>query len=297
MSQSQYYCSLDYCKEFVKTEVPTGNTLSADDKRLLIAIRTVSRRIDSVFKSRRPLFQPYIESRKVVINGFNVNSRLGTLALPSWALYIYDTLVGVNGVQVDVEAYPNVNQPPFQIIRLTDPDDDWYSPCGLTDCTSPLQAEIPAIWGYHRDYDDSAWEPVDALAATIDDVVTSFTVANAAGADASGMTPRISAGDLLWMDNDSSDPEYMEVVSVNYSTNVVTVRRGVNGTGADAHSETVAVYRWNVEDPVKTAVARQAGLIYARRGAYTTMEVQGMSEVRYPPDWLREVVDMMQEYA
>jgi hypothetical protein len=92
-------------------------------------------------------------------------------------------------------------------------------------------------------------------------------------------------------------PEYLEVVSTHLSTNTVTVRRGMNGTAADGHSEDTPVYRWNVEDPVKTAVARQAGLMYARRGAYTTVEVQGMSEIRYPNDWLREVVDMLAEYA
>ena len=45
------------------------------------------------------------------------------------------------------------------------------------------------------------------------------------------------------------------------------------------------------------AVARQAALSYSRRGKYTTMEVVGMSEVRYPQDFLAEVQAMKQLYS
>jgi hypothetical protein len=301
VSQSQYYCSLDFAKELLNTTIASGNTLSAEDKRLLSAIRTVSRRVDNAFQSRRPLFQPYSEARHIFISPFRINRSLGTLDLRDWALAIDDTLVSVNGVQMDVEAYPDVQQPPFRQIRLTACDDDWYTPCGLDDCCSdPLQAEVPAVWGFHRDYLDSAWEAIDALAAQINDAVTTITVSDADGADASGMTPRISPGDLLRIDNTSGAPEFVEVVSANYTTNVITLRRGVNGTAADGHALAAVVYRWNVEEPIKTAVARQAGLMYARRGVYNTVEAGGSAgvvEIRFPNDWLRDAFAMMAEYA
>lgn len=295
MAQSAYYCSLHYCKEFLKTEIATGNSLSVDEKRLMQIIRTVSRRIDNLFSSRRPLFQPTNETRKQAISPYKINAALGTLETPGWLLDL-DGTVSVNGASVTVEEYPDANLPPFRQIRLTSADDDWYSVCTSASDDDPLQASIAGVWGFHRDYAE-AWEAVDALGATINAGATTFTVADADGADTYGMTPRISPGDLLRIDNDTGTAEYVEVVSVNYTTNTITARRGINGTTADGHSEDAVVYRWNVEEPVKTAVARQAGLVYARRGAYTTMETQGMSEVRYPADWLYEVMGMMQEYA
>jgi hypothetical protein len=50
-----------------------------------------------------------------------------------------------------------------------------------------------------------------------------------------------------------------------------------------------------VEEPVRDAVAKQSGLKYVRRGAYTTVEVQGMTEVRYPSDVMQEIWAVVQE--
>lgn len=296
MAQSLYYCSLAYGKDFLKTPIPTGNTLSDDDKRLLQIIRTVSRRIDNKLASKRPLFQPYVETRKQAVSPYKINAALGTLEAPGWLLDLNGS-VSVNGTTVTVEEYPDADMPPFRQIRLTDSDDDWYSVCPADSSDDdPAQVSIPGIWGFHRE-GTGAWEAVDALVGTINAGASAITVADADGADSYGMTPRISPGDLLRLDNTAGTAEYVEVISVNYTTNVVTIRRAVNGTSADGHAEEATVYRWNVEEPVKTAVARQAGLVYARRGAYTTMESQGMSEVRFPADWLYEVLGMMQDYA
>jgi hypothetical protein len=296
MPQSQYYCPLDECKDWLKTEVAPGNTLSVDDKRLLKASRAVSRRVDNTFAARRPLFQPYSETRLINVSPYLINQWLGTLALPGWLLDFDDTLVTVNGVSVDVEAYPDDAMPPFRQIRLTDCDGDWYAVCGLTCCSAPLQVSVPGIWGFHRE-GTGGWEAVDTLAAQINAGVTTLTVADVDGADASGMTPRISPGDLLWIDNNAGAPEYLEVISTNLTTNVVTVQRGMNGTSPDGHALAEPVYRWNVEEPVKVAVARQAALMYARRGAYVAAASQGTSEQTYPADWLSEVVATMEEYA
>ena len=283
------YTSLGYIKEWIKTDVATGNTLSADDMRLLQAARTVSRRIDNAFASRRPMFAPWNETRKLPLDGLHVNSMQGTFRLDGYLLALTSTSVNGNAVS-NVEGYPDSTMPPFPFLRNTNCCTGWYGYCG--DCCAPYQVSVTGVWGFHRDY-AAAWMAVDALAAAIVSTsATTFTVADADGGDAYGITPRISAGDLLKVDD-----EYMEVTVVNYATNVVTVIRGVNGSTAATHLIAAVVSRWEVETPVKHAVARQVGLMYSRRGAYTTMEVQGMSEVRYPNDWLGEVMGMLNGYA
>ena len=299
MSQSLYYASLDYIKEVLSTTITPGTTLGTEDKRLLERCRLVSRRIDNNFASQRPLFQPYKETRKITVSPYRINRVLGTLDLGAYLLAL-DGTISVNGTDVtSVEVYPDSTMPPFRTLRLTDDALDWYSYCNGTDATTPLQVSVPGIWGFHRDY-ANAWLAVDALGATINAGATTLTVADADGADAYGMTPRLSPGDLIRIDNDTGTAEYMEIVSINATTNTLIVRRGVNGTTADGHSETATVYRWQVEDPVRYAVARQAALAYARRGAFNTVEAggaAGMIEVRFPSDWLHEVLSMMSEYA
>lgn len=283
------YASLGYIKDWLKTDVQTDDALSPDDMRLLQAARTVSRRIDNAFASRRPMFAPWNETRKLPLDGMHVNSSQGTFRLDGTLLALTSTSINGNAV-ANVEGYPDSTLPPFPFLRLTDCCAGWYGICA--DCCAPYQVSVAGVWGFHRDY-AAAWMTVDALAAAIvSTTATTFTVANANGADAYGITPRISAGDLLKVDS-----EYMEVAVVAYSTNTVTVRRGVNGSTAATHLISAPVSRWEVEEPVKHAVARQVGLMYSRRGAYTTMEVQGMSEVRYPADWLSEVMGMLQGYA
>jgi hypothetical protein len=283
------YASLDYVKDWLKTDVQTTDALSADDMRLLQAARTVSRRLDNEFASRRPLFAPYDETRKFALDSTRVNSWQGTFRVDGHLLALTSTSINDTAL-ADVEGYPDATMPPFSLLRLTDCCTGWYDVCA--GCCDPLQVSVAGTWGFHRDY-ASAWMQVDALAAAI--VSTSaatFTVANAGGGDAYGMTPRISAGDLLKVDS-----EYLEVTLVNFSTNVVTVRRGVNGSTAATHLINAPVYRWEVETPVKHAVARQVGLMYSRRGAYVTTEIQGMGEIRYPADFLAEVKGMLNEYA
>lgn len=299
MSQSQYYCSLDAVKDVLETRLTPGDALTADDKRLLDNIRTVSRRVDNAFASQRPLFQPYIETRKIPVSPYRINRWTGTLDLGRWLLALNGT-VSVNGTDVtDVEAYPDASQPPFRALRLTNDALDWYSYCDDSDPTAPLQVSVPGIWGFHRE-GLGAWRAVDALAATINSGATSITVADVDGADEYGMTPRLSPGDLLRIDNDTGTPEYLEVISTNRTTDAVPVRRGVNGTTPDGHSETTTVYRWQVEEPVRYAVARQAALMYSRRGKFNTVEAAGAAgvvEIRYPSDWLSEVTAMLSEYA
>lgn len=282
------YASVEFTKSIMGPQQISGTTSNIVDAKVAQLVRTVSVRVDREFQQRRPLFAPYNETRIQQLTGQRVNSWNGTYRLDGYLLALTST--SVNGTAVSgVEGYPDSSMPPFPFLRLTDCCAGWFSYC--TECCAPYQVSVTGVWGLHNDY-ANAWLAVDALAAAIVSTgATTFTVASASGDDVYGQPYRISVGHLLKVDD-----EYMEVTGV--SGNTVTVRRGVNGTTAATHLISAVVYRWEVMPEVQYAVARQAGLLYSRLGAYQAVDVSPVgTEVRYPSDWLAEVKGVMQGYV
>lgn len=283
------YASYDFALGIAGLAQQTATPRSYDPQKLLNNLRIVSRRVDKVFQSNRPVFMPYIETRKFPLDGHSVNSAQGTFQFPGYLLAL--TSLSINGTAVTgVEAYPDASLPPFSQLRLTGDCASWYSQV-CAGC-APLQVSISGVWGIHSDY-AHAWLAVDVLAANIANATaTTFTVADVDAADAYGNTPRISPGHLLRIGD-----EYLEVTATDTNSNTVTVIRGAHGSTAAPHAQTDAVSVWQVEDPIRWAVARQAGLMYARFGAYSVVEVRDLSEIRYPPDFLQEVYGVLNHYA
>lgn len=283
------YASKDFALSVYGLAQQSSTPVNYDPQKIMRNLRTASRRVDKVFHSDRPVFAPCIETRKFRLDGHSINSWQGTFNFPGYLLALNGS-VSINGTVVsDIETYPDSTMPPFGQLRLTDDCANWYSQ--VCQCCTPLQVSIPGIWGIHSDY-AHAWLVVDALAAGINASVTSLTVADVDGADVYGNTPRISPGHLLRI-----GAEFLEVTATNTGTNVVTVIRGAHGSTAATHALSDSVEVWQVEEPVQMAVARQSGLMYARYGAYTTVEIREMSEIRYPADWLQEVYAVMNHYA
>jgi len=134
---------------------------------------------------------------------------------------------------------------------------------------TPQQANaITGIWGYHDDW-DNAFDAVDVLKEDATADATSLTVADADGADLSGITPRLKVQHTIQVGS-----EHLYVTAVNVTTNVLTVRRGVNGTTAVAHSadDSVEVFR-PIED-VGRAVKRLAAWLYAQRDTPYTPQIE-----------------------
>lgn len=283
------YASVDYARNITGAVQATNGGASINEAKLMGNLRAVSRRVDNVFNVRRPMFLPYKATRRFLLDPMRINSALGTFRIDGHLLAL--TSVDVAGSTVtDVEGYPNADMPPFGSLQLTDCcSGGWYGYCSSSD--RPRRATIDGIWGFHSDY-ANAWLDVDTLQANINASVTTFTGDDVGADDVYGQPSRISPGHLVKIDD-----EYMEVIRVEAGTNAVTVVRGANGTTEASHTAGAAISRWEVEEPVKRAVARQAGLLYARFGAYTTMELQAMGEIRYPPDWLAEVLNTLQGYA
>lgn len=269
---------------------------TTDDPQLLRYLRQVSRRIDQMFRVDgwpvRPVFEPYIETRTYPLDARSINSSLRTFMLPSSLLAVTGVGIGSNTLTVgtNVEAWPD-NSSPIPNLRLIDCCQGWYGyDCGT--CGEPTLVTVTGTWGIHYDY-ANAWSKVDDLTAAVTTTTqATITVADVDGADTYGLTPRISAGQLLKIND-----EFLEVTATDTAAQTATVRRGVNGSTAATHAIGDDVYVWLVEEPVRREVARQAGMLNARRGAYSTVEITALGETRYPADLLTSLRAVLGEYA
>ena len=268
-----------------------GSGSSATDQAVLQGnLRAVSRRVDRLFASNRPYFAPYIEQRQMRVDGQHVNSQDNTFRLDWPILAISAASIGTTTLVVgtDIELWPDVTSPYRYLHNMN--GQYWYDYC--TNSYRPLTLKVTGTWGYHRDW-ANAWLDVTTLSAAIATAsATSITVTDIDGTDAYGRSPWISAGALLKIDS-----EYLEVTAVNTTTNIATVRRGVNGSTAATHSNGATVSVYQVEDDLREVVARQAGFKYARRGAYETTTIANLTTTQFPSDLLAELQNTLAGYA
>lgn len=267
-------------------------TGTVDDAKLLENIRQASVRIDRLFHSRRPYFAPWNEARIFPVDGYHVNSYDNTFYFGENLLALTALSIGSDTITVPTIANVWPTSPsPYKTLRLTSSGGAWYDYCESGDCTAPLTTTITGVWGFHRDY-SNAWQDVDSITADITAGATSFIVNDADGADAWGVTPRLSAGNVVKLDS-----EYMEVTATNTTTNVVSVKRAIHGTTAAAHTTGARVYVWDTEEAVRRAVERQAAYMYARRGAYESSNITDVGQINFPADLLAELRGVVAGYA
>lgn len=277
------YATLDDAKTQAKA------TATGEDDVLQRNLRVVSRRIDRLFASRRPHFAPYIEQREFYLDPAMVNTSEYTFRFSDPLLALTAVTVASEALTLatQVEAWPTLATP-YHKLRLVCYG-SWYSFCNSTN-EWPL-VKITGTWGYHRDW-ANAWQTITTLnGAIVSTTATSITLTNVDAADAWGLTPGISAGSLIRIDS-----EYLEVTATNTTTNVATVRRGVNGSTAATHLTSTAVEAYQVEDAIRDVVARQAAFKNKRRGSYENATI-GELTVSYPSDMLHELRAVVGEFA
>lgn len=250
-----------------------ATSVASEDDKILALARAATAYVDRWFQQRRPYFFPYNEVRQFRVSGYHVNSLDNTFEFNDNLLALTSLSVGGQAVSA-VEAWPTL-ETPYHYLRLTNSSDSFQAYC--TTDNSPNFATITGIWGMHRDY-PNAWLAVDVASAIATTTATTFTVADVDGYDANYRLPRISAGNLIKIDD-----EYMEVTNTNTGTNTVTVRRGVHGTTAATHLVSASVYVWQVEDTIRNEVARQCGYMYARMGAYENASIDALGLMQFPP--------------
>jgi hypothetical protein len=283
------YCTLDDAKLELATDA------TSDDDKLQRYIRTASRRVDGVLRNRVPLFAPYTETRRIIVTPHAIDSANGTLNLGTNFLLEASGVTSAGGIvltpSTQWDYYPTPNATPYSQLRRVSCCGSWYDWCN-SDCDPYRYISIAGVWGYHTDY-ATAWQTSDTLAAAVVSTsATEITLTNADGTDTYYSIPRLSVGSLIRIDT-----EIMDVIRINYNTNKATVRRGVLGTTAATHNNGTAVYAWQVEEPIRRGVARQAAFMNARRGRFDVTTGDGLGgTTRYPQDLLPELVSILNEY-
>jgi hypothetical protein len=279
-----WYCTLQDVKD--EQNITSGPD-AKEDAIIFERIRQVSQRLDRLYQARRPVFLPWLEDYKIRITSDVVNSFDNTLRLDRSLLALNTITHGTTALTIgtQVEAWPT-GWIPYRYLRLMDYSRSWYSDCGGCN-TSPLFVTLNGLWGFHTDYANAWLETTTVSVAT--STGTTITVTNVDGTDGYGRSPWISPGALLKIED-----EFLLVTAVNVGTNVMTVKRGMNGTTSVNHAIGTTIYVWQVEDVVRRAVARQAAFLYARRGAYESSVVTDVGIANYPSDLLAELRGIVQ---
>lgn len=285
------YATLAETKQYMAAES------TIDDTDLLGLIRQVSNRIDRKFMPRRraPVFAPFIETRKFSLSGNHVNSYNGTFYIGEPLLALTSVDIGAQSLAVGTVAELwQGDVSPYMTLGLVDCCcGSWYRYLQCAGCNRNAFVTIAGVWGYNVDY-ANAWIDTlqDVPVANLTASQTSFVVSDVDAANALGLTPAISAGNLLQIDT-----EWMEVTATDTTTNTVTVRRGVNGSTAAAHTAGAAITSYQVEEAVKRATYRQAAFQLAKVGAYDNKAVADLASVDFAPDVLAEFNTLLTLFA
>lgn len=287
------YCTLAEAKAELVSES------SVDDVKLLSKIRQVSARIDRKFWAfADSFFAPTIATRDVPIFPDKIISWNRTLmlnypmiAVSSVAINTITLVVGSN-----VRLYPPQNRTPYFNLQLINQALSWYAlayQCNGCGTWQQQFATIAGTWGWNSD-PANMWMAVDTITTVggIDTSAVTFTVADVDGANPYGITPRISAGNLLQIDT-----EWMLVVSTVTGSNTVNVLRAQNGSTAASHTQGASVQVYQVDDNIRQATARQVALEYARRGAFDARDVTGAGVIEFPRDTLQEFNGLLQLFS
>ena len=153
---------------------------------------------------------------------------------------------------------------------------------------------VSGTWGYHPDW-------ANAWAASGDTVqnnplssgATALTVTDADAALPTGYGTRFAVGQLLRVEN-----EYLHVLAINTTTNVLTVARGVNGTTAASHTQGTAISVYQVSEDIRQICLRVAAWLYKQRDAgfvQTAGSLRG--QVVVPPALPEDVQQVLAPYA
>jgi hypothetical protein len=174
------------------------------------------------------------------------------------------------------------NQYPKSAVRLLG-GTNWQLP---SDGQREQVISVAGLWGYHRRY-SQAW--VDSLDTVQNNplaaVAMSLTVQDADGLAGDGETYRFQAGNMIKVGS-----EFLDVLDVNYSTNILTVVRGYNGTTAVAHDQGTTIYVYRPMENIVRAARRWVKYVYRQKDV-DTMDVANIigtgvriSPSAIPPD-------------
>jgi hypothetical protein len=242
------YATLTQVRQYLQL----GQDEMADDSLLNLFIRLSHRAIDERMGVK---FDPHIATRRFDVPAYD------------WLhvgndLLVVNTLTNGDSTVIDfanffVEPY---DEYPKRAIILKPNSSLYWRP---TNGEYRRVIQVAGIWGYHDDYANIAWvDSQDEVedAAGVDASVTAVTVGDADGEAEDLDIPRFQAGQLIRVES-----EYMDVQAVNTTTNILTVKRGANGSTAAAHAKDMPIDIWRPMDNIVMATLRLAVWRYRQK--------------------------------
>ena len=151
---------------------------------------------------------------------------------------------------------------------------------------------ITGVWGWHDDYANAWIDSANTISEALDTSETGITVTDSpGGATIQGLMPQFSPGNLIKIDN-----EYMTVIEVTISTNVLTVIRGSRGSTAATHDIGAAITVFKPTPAIIRAAKKQTAFDLARAGQFTRVSFDGV-RVTSVPDILPEVEQILHSFS
>lgn len=286
MAETISYAPLDWARSEVKQA--SGEDVGGENDRVLLrALRHVSARIDEI---KGVSYAPHIQTRYFDASGDHIDPFTNALELDAPLLEVTSLTVGGNAWAADVDFVTTPKgETPIRKLRAIS-SKAWGTHSG-----DPFDSiAVTGVWGFRRGYTQAWAASLDSVQdAPLSSGATSITVSDADGTDAYGSIPRFSPGQMLRL-----EAEFVEVLAVNTQTNVLTVRRGARGSTAASHTQGTAISVWMPESTVTRAALRWAGLLYKRRGEFTTREIDpvgGVTVITLPQDAPTEVINILDE--
>jgi hypothetical protein len=165
------------------------------------------------------------------------------------------------------------NQTPYRQIRLTG---DGTTTAFAFDGTGDAANQVTGFWGYHDDWANAWQDSTDTVQdAPLSDSATTVTVNDVAGDDINGIPNRFKRQQLLKIED-----EILWLVDTNQTDNILTVRRGMNGTVAASHVQGTAVYVFKPMDDVVEAMQVLATHLYRRKDSIGTPDERPVSNLQ-----------------
>jgi hypothetical protein len=153
---------------------------------------------------------------------------------------------------------------------------------------------LDATWGFHLDWSNAWASSGDTVQNNpLSSSATTITVTDADAPEATGYGQRFAPGQLIRIEN-----EYLHVLAVNTTTNVLTVRRGVNGTTAASHAQNTAIDRYHPPEDIRQVCLRVATWLYKQPDAGFALASGGLrTQVIVPAALPADVQQILAPYA
>ena len=246
----------------VKSYLGLGDDFMKDDQRLIRFIDSSVGAIDN-YKGRR--FDVRYEVRRYDVprpapDMFGVTAGV----VPPLRLKddLLDVVTLINGDGTEIEAADFVLEPAntYPKARIVLYEGDWLS---ATSGNDKQVIQVSGYWGYHSRYQDAFEDSLDSVQNNpLTANVTTLSIIDAGGVAGDGSERRFQTGQMLRIED-----EFIYVAGVNYLTNILTVKRGYNGTTKVQHEQGTVIEIFRPMANINFACIRLAAWRYRQKDA------------------------------